>query len=359
MTELVARFDKSYRGGARVQAALNAPCEGFSVTVLFGPSGSGKTTILRCLAGLETPEQGSIQFGAETWFDSNVGACLPPQRRGVGYLFQQYALFPHRTVAQNIAYGIARDRGDDSAQVQRLIDQFELTGLQHRYPRELSGGQQQRVALSRAIACRPKLLLLDEPLSALDQTLRQNVRGQLRRWLKECAVPTVMVTHDRDDAMALGDRIVILDQGQILQQGPLAEVFARPCDELVAKIVGVETILSGKIVKRQAGVAKISVNAATLWASADERSTERVLICIRGEDVVLSRGAEHASSIRNRLRGTISTISLEGALARVTVDCGFLLSATITRPACEELGLKSGDEVHALIKATAIHVVPD
>lgn len=359
MTELVACFDKSFRGGARIRAELNAPSEGFSVTVLFGPSGSGKTTILRCLAGLETPEQGSIQFGQETWFDSATGACLPPQRRGVGYLFQQYALFPHRTVAQNIAYGISRERSDAHAQVERLIEQFELTGLQGRYPRELSGGQQQRVALSRAIACRPKLLLLDEPLSALDQTLRQTVRGQLRRWLKECAVPTVMVTHDRDDAMALGDRIVILDGGKILQRGPLAEVFARPCDEVVAKIVGVETILSGKIVERRAGVAKLAVNATTLWAAADDFSTERVLVCIRGEDVILSRTAEHASSIRNRLRGRIASISLEGALARVTVDCGFMLSATITRPACEELGLQSGDEIHALIKATAIHVVPD
>lgn len=359
MNELVASFDKQYRGGARVQAALRTPAEGFSVTVLFGPSGSGKTTILRCLAGLERPEQGAIQFGPEVWFDAARRIHLPPQRRGVGYLFQQYALFPHRTVAQNIAYGIVGDRSEAAARVDGLIDQFELDGLAERYPGELSGGQQQRVALARAIACRPRLLLLDEPLSALDQTLRQTVRSQLRRWLKQCAAPTVMVTHDRDDAMALGDRIVVLDDGRILQHGPLAEVFARPANETVAKIVGVETVIAGTIIERQIGMAKITAGKATLWAAATEVSADRVLVCIRGEDVVLSRAAEVASSIRNRLRGKILSISLEGALARVTIDCGLTLAATITRPACEELGLHSGDEVYALIKATAIHVVPD
>ncbi|HEY2838846.1 MAG TPA: ABC transporter ATP-binding protein [Pirellulales bacterium] len=359
MNELVASFEKQFRGGARIQAALRSPAEGFSVTVLFGPSGSGKTTILRCLAGLEVPEQGSIQFAGQTWFDSGTRTNLPPQGRGVGYLFQQYALFPHRTVAQNIAYGIVGERAAAQARVATLIEQFELTGLQNRFPKELSGGQQQRVALARAIACQPKLLLLDEPLSALDQTLRQNVRSQLRRWLKQCAAPTVMVTHDRDDAMALGDRIVILDGGQILQQGPLAEVFAHPSNETVAKIVGVETIVAGRIVGRQDGVAQIAVNAAILWAAASDHSTDRVLVCIRGEDVVLNRSAENAGSIRNRLRGKVVSISLEGALARVTVDCGLMLAATITRPACEELELRAGAEVYALIKATAIHVVPD
>lgn len=359
MNELIATFDKQYRGGARVQAELQMPAEGFSVTVLFGPSGSGKTTILRCLAGLERPEHGAIQFGPDVWFDAARGVNQPPQRRGVGYLFQQYALFPHRTVTQNIAFGIVGNQASVAAHVGSLIDQFELTGLAGRYPRELSGGQQQRVALARAIACRPKLLLLDEPLSALDHTLRQNVRSQLRRWLKQCAAPTVMVTHDRDDAMALGDRIVVLDQGRILQQGPLAEVFARPKDETVARIVGVETVVKGRIVERHAGLAKIDVNGAMLWAAADELSTDHVLVCIRGEDVVLTRAADDASSIRNRLRGNVVSISLEGALARVTIDCGLTLAATITRPACEELGLHSGDEVYALIKATAIHVVPD
>jgi len=359
MNELVASFDKQYRGGARVQAELRAPAEGFSVTVLFGPSGSGKTTILRCLAGLERPEHGEIRFGADVWFNAAKAVNLPPQQRGVGYLFQQYALFPHRNVAQNIAYGVPGERSEAAARVESLIEQFELSGLHNRLPRELSGGQQQRVALARAIACRPKLLLLDEPLSALDHTLRQNVRSQLRRWLKQCAAPTLMVTHDRDDAMALGDRIVVLDQGRILQQGPLAEVFARPADETVAKIVGVETVVPGQIVERQAGMAKIAVNATTLWAAADERSPDRVLVCIRGEDVVLTRAAEDASSIRNRLRGRVVSISLEGPVARVMIDCGLQLAATITRPACEELSLQTGDEVYALIKATAIHVVPD
>ncbi|HEX3725279.1 MAG TPA: ABC transporter ATP-binding protein [Pirellulales bacterium] len=356
MNELAARFEKRFRGGACVAAQLQQPIEGFSVLVLFGPSGSGKTTILRSLAGLETPDDGTICFGKETWFDAQARVNLRPQQRGVGFLFQQYALFPHLTVRQNIAFGV-RDKTSQAARASELIERFDLGGLEERRPGQISGGQQQRVALARTLACRPRLLLLDEPLSSLDQSLREHVRGQLRGWLSAFAVPTILVTHDRTDAAALGDRIAVLCNGQVLQQGPIQEVFSQPRNEAVAHVIGVETIVEGHLVQQAGNLVGLNVQGVTLWATVRQPTRERMLACIRGEDVAFSRQAEQPTSIRNRLPATITALTPEGPLVRVALDCGFALTALVTKPAYDELELRVGDRGFALIKATAVHVV--
>src|SRR5437660_5620419 len=182
--ELIAEFEKYFPGGPVIEVDLRRPADAFSLTVLFGRSGSGKSTTLRCLAGLERPERGTIRFGDEIWFDAARGIFLPPQRRRIGYLFQDYALFPHLRVAQNIGYGLGKIAAPERRQrIEEITALLGLADLEDHYPRQLSGGQQQRVALARALVCRPRPLLPDEPLSALDAPTREHLRRQLRHWL--------------------------------------------------------------------------------------------------------------------------------------------------------------------------------
>jgi len=239
---LEAEFERRFERGPTIQAALRQSVAEFSVTALVGPSGCGKTTILRCLAGLDAPWQGRISFGDEAWFDASRRINRRPQVRAIGYLFQEYALFPHLTVSENIAFGLRSGRGASRAaiadRVRALLDMLQLTGLAARYPHQLSGGQQQRVALARTVAPRPRLLLLDEPLSALDAPTRAELRDELRRVLTEWAIPTILVTHDAAEVTALADHVVVLCDGRIRQQGLVPEVFQNPADAEVARIIG-------------------------------------------------------------------------------------------------------------------------
>jgi molybdate transport system ATP-binding protein len=368
--ELHADFEKRFPGGTVVRAEIRRPAEGFSITALFGASGCGKTTALRCLAGLERPEAGHIRFAGETWSDAASGVFLPPQRRGIGFLFQDYALFPHLTVEGNIGYGLA---GLPTAERRRrageMMEALRLTGLERRYPSQLSGGQQQRVALARAVARRPRLLLLDEPLSALDAPTREGLRVELRRRLAEFGIPAIIVTHDRTEALAVADHVVVLGTGTVLQSGPVHEVFARPAAPAVAHIVGVETVEPGRVVEVREGLATVQVGSARLTAvapavDADSGNADgnaagggEVIVCIRGEDVILHRGTLGAGSPRNRLDARVTSLVREGAMVRVGLDCGFPLTALVTRPASEELGLREGDTLTALLKAPSIHLI--
>jgi molybdate transport system ATP-binding protein len=226
-------------GGATVECAWQDPIGQPRVTVFLGSSGSGKTTILRCLAGLERPQRGRIRFGVRTWFDASQGIHLPPDRRDIGFLFQDYALFPHMSVERNIAFaGLGSGREAVSHRVAELLEAFRLRGLERRLPRQLSGGQQQRVALARAVFRRPKLLLLDEPLSALDRATADEVREELRALIRHLAIPTYVVSHDRTDALALADRMVVIDDGRIIQSGTTQEVFDAPQTPAAARLVG-------------------------------------------------------------------------------------------------------------------------
>jgi molybdate transport system ATP-binding protein len=355
---LLVDFEKRYRNGATVRARFSQTSEGFVSTVLFGPSGSGKTTILRCIAGLEQPERGSISLGGQTWFDADRQVSLRPQARGIGFLFQEYALFPHLTIERNIGYGlIGLDGPERRKRVAMLLEMLELTGLGVRYPHQLSAGQQQRVALARAVAPRPKLLLLDEPLSALDAPTRQTLRRELRGILTELNTPTILVTHDPLEAVALADQAVILVDGEVRQQGAVHEVFSRPVDPTVARIVGVETVEAGMVIAVTDGLARVQVGTAELLAVAPGIAVGPVYICIRGEEVTLERGQSLQSSARNRLAGRVVSLHPEGATVRVTLDCGFPLTALVTRPSVQQLGLVEGELVSALVKAPAIHVV--
>lgn len=357
-TELIGQFVRRLSTTTTVEVEFRQPINKFFVTVLFGPSGSGKSTTLRCLAGLDRPDEGAIQFGDSCWFDHQKRLFLTPQKRDVGYLFQDYALFPHLSVAKNIEYGLRGVRRDERRlKVSDMLSRFQLMGLESRYPHEISGGEQQRVALARVLARRPRLLLLDEPLSALDARTREQLRNELRKQLAEFEMPVVLVTHDRTEAMALADHLVVLDRGRICQQGPVDQVYSRPVNVEVAHIVGMGNVHSGRVIQCTDGLARIAMDKVELFALAPDPMVERVYVCINAEDVALQRGGSEGLSQRNRLVGTIVSLTSEGPLVRVELDCGCRLVALVTRPASVELALRPGDTVTALVKVPAVHLI--
>jgi molybdate transport system ATP-binding protein len=351
--ELTIDVRKKHPGGPEIAAALRLPLQKHSVTVLFGPSGAGKTTVLRLIAGLDTPDAGSIRCGDDVWFDDARRIDVRPQLRRVGYLSQDYALFPHLTVRRNVAYGARGWAVDD------LLKRFDLRELAERYPRQLSGGQLQRVALVRALAAQPRLLLLDEPLSALDEPARLRLRGDLRQLLAIAQMPALVVTHDRIDALALGDSIAIMIEGKIRQAGAVESVFDSPADADVAAAVGIETICPAHVVSRDAGLVTVEVAGAHLVAVdiADPRND--VFACIRAESVTIERSLSgNPTSARNHLPARIVSVISEGPLARVTLDCGFRLTAIVTRQSGDEMHLREDEQVTAVVKATSIRIVP-
>jgi molybdate transport system ATP-binding protein len=356
--ELIARCRKRLASGFELDVSLVAPLEESRVTVLFGPSGSGKTTLLRVLAGLDRPDAGIIALAGSAWFDSTRGIDLPPQKRRAAFLSQDYALFPHLTVAENVAFAAQREAAS------ALLKRFGLAELSDRLPHALSGGQQQRVALVRALASRPALMLADEPLSALDAATRARTRQELRRLLVESGVRSIVVTHDHTEAIALGDWMAVMVAGRIRQAGPVREVFRYPADAAVAECAGVENVLPAGIVSRESGLVTIAVAGVRLDAvDRDGGSPAPVpdgaplFACIRGEDVAIARGQAEVSTVRNRLHGRVRGVTVEGPLARVELDCGFPLVAVVTTQSAAGLELKPGDSVYAVVKTTALQLV--
>ncbi len=347
--QLICQCRKRLSKAFEVDADLRIPLDRAPVTVLFGPSGSGKTTLLRMLAGLQCPDAGSIVFGERAWFDAGRAIDLPPQQRRAGFLFQDYALFPHLTVTENIAYASSRQTA------RKLLDTFGLADLADCKPRALSGGEQQRVALARALAAEPALLLLDEPLSALDAPTRSRTRHELRRMLLSGGVPSIVVTHDRMEAVALGDWMAVVVDGRIRQTGPVREVFRRPADLQVAESVGVENVLAAEVAGRESGLLLLQVGDVQIQC-VDSGETGPVFACIRAEDVAITRQMDQVSSARNRLAGRVRSVVPEGALARVEIDCGFPLVALVTAQSAADLALSEGENVTAVVKATSVHL---
>lgn len=257
---------------------------------ILGASGSGKSMMLRCIAGIDTPTQGQIAIGGRVLFDSVRRVQLPPQKRRVGYLFQNYALFPHMTVAQNILVGLA---GTTKMQQQRILAQqtarFQLEGLHPRYPAQLSGGQQQRVALSRTLACSPDILLLDEPFSALDSYLRWQLEPALLEVLEDFPGPVLYVSHNRDEVYRLCDQVAIMDQGRILRYGDKVEVFAEPRYEACARLTGCKNISPAKKVGQQLVLA---IDWGLTLETAQEVPEDLAAIGLRAHDIRGARPGE-------------------------------------------------------------------
>jgi len=329
------------------------------ITAVFGPSGAGKTSLLDLIAGLRRAPSAIIQLDDRALTDTTKRLFVPTHRRGIGYVPQDLALFPHLSVRQNLLFGCKSGGGaNPSFNFERVVDILEIRPLISRGVTELSGGEKQRVALARALLAAPRLLLLDEPLASLDAPLKMKIIPYLTRIRDEFRIPMLCVTHDRFEALTLADEIVVLVNGRVLQSGPVLDVFNRPASADVAKIVGVETLQPGSITEVNDGLATVKIRDVVLTAVAPDAATREVFVCLRGEDVILQRESGAPSSVRNRLSARVVAFRTEGALVRVELDAGFPLFALITRPACVELALREGESVTALIKAPAIHLVP-
>ena len=304
--------------GPVVRAQLKLPSP--RVTVLFGASGVGKTTVLRCVAGFERPTVGTVHFNGQPWVDVARDVFVAPHVRGVGFVTQDAALFPHLNVAENLGYGLVHlDSVARRQRVEALAAQLQCTDLLQRRPAQLSGGQRQRVALARALAPQPKVLLLDEPLSALDVPSREALRAELRGVLTVSQTQVLLVTHDRLDALALGDDVAVLLGDGVRQVGPVAEVFNAPADAEVAALVGTETVVAARLLRTDGALSVVQAGAAQVTAVGRADATD-MFICIRAEDVVLERGAPEVSSASNRLAGQVVALSDEGPLVRVVLD---------------------------------------
>jgi molybdate transport system ATP-binding protein len=339
-------------GSLALQVELElAPGE---VVALVGPNGAGKSTVLRCLAGLVALDDGQIEFDGTIVDDPGRDVFVEPEQRPIGFVFQDYVLFDHLSVLENVAYGL-RARGVGKAEARERagwwLERMDLADYESQRPAALSGGQAQRVALARALATDPRLLLLDEPLAALDVGTRAAVRRDLRRHLATFDGMRLIVTHDPVDAHALADRVIVLEAGRVVQSGTLAEVTAHPRTRYVADLVGVN-LVSGEVAD---GVLSTPSGARVVIADAPDGTT---LATIRPHSVVLGRGEAPASSARNTWAGSIVDIDRLGDRVRVVVDGELPLTAEITASALAELRLATGDRVHASVKATDIEVAP-
>lgn len=328
------------------------------VVALLGPNGAGKTTVLRTLAGLTPLDRGRISIetpdGHQVVLDEPAtDTFVPPERRPVGVVFQDYLLFSHLSVLENVAFGV-RARGADRRgalrQAHTWLERMGLDGFAHRRPGSLSGGQAQRVALARALITDPALLLLDEPLAALDVGTRGGIRRELRRHLDGFTGARLLVTHDPVDAQVLADRVVVLDQGRIVQAGTLAEVTAHPRSRYVADLVGTN-LVTGEL----RDGALVTSTGATLVGRADEAIPGPALALVHPASIALHREPPGGSP-RNALPATVAGIDDHLDRVRVALDGPIPLVAEITAGALDGLGLRLGDEVWAVVKATEVTI---
>lgn len=326
--------------------------------VLVGESGSGKTSLLRLLAGLARPDEGRIAYGTETWCDRATRRWVPAERRPVGFVAQDYALFPHLTVRENVAFGLealGRRRAEARAAAGTMLARLGIADLGARRPGALSGGQQQRVALARALVLDPALLLLDEPLSALDLETRHAVRTELRRLLAGLPCVTVFVTHSPLEALLFGDRIAVLERGRVVQVGEPATLLREPRSRYVAALLGLN-LLPGRV-RRRGAAEEVELEtprgAVTVLSAAPG---EELFVVVPPDQVVLSR-ERPAGSTRNVFSGPVLELLPEppfGERLRVVIGPAPTFVAEITARAAEALGLAPGVEVHAAFKATSV-----
>lgn len=318
--------------------------------IILGPTAAGKTLILETIAGFYVPRKGKILLNGKDI------TCIPPEKRNIGFVYQDYSLFPHMKVKENVAFGLKMQKlpkTEIETKVQDIMDSMGISYLQNRLPSTLSGGEQQRVALARSLVIDPDILLLDEPLSALDPRTREALREELKRVHEVRNTTTIHVTHDQDEALALADRIGVIMDGELVQVDEPYRVFNEPVTEEIATFVGVENVVKGKIISNQDGVVVVDTGKYQIRALSNLEEGE-VNVFIRPENIILSKG-KLESSARNSVSGKISRVSQFGATFRIYMDNG--LSALVTKQAIEELGLRVGEKVYSSFKATAIHLI--
>jgi molybdate transport system ATP-binding protein len=341
-------------------------------TIVFGPSGSGKTTLLDCVAGLATPDSGRIAVGDRILFDADSRKNIAVARRRVGYVLQDLALFPHLTAEQNTEYGLAHlSRSARKQRAVEMLRDFSIEHLRQRRPAEISGGERQRVALARALVTDPCLLLLDEPLAALDAATKAKILDDLRRWNHTHGIPILYVTHSREEVMALGERVLVMEDGRIVARGTPHEVFRAPLQETVAQLAGFENIFDATVwlVHEDRGTMTCRVSASRLPGSkADSfvlletpliraEAGSRLRIGIRAGDILLAVVKPAGLSARNIIAGRLVSIERRDMMICARVDCGVEMDVYLTLAARDDLQLEAGREVWLVIKTHSCHLM--
>jgi iron(III) transport system ATP-binding protein len=325
LTKIFANTTDAIAGGIR---DMSVSLETGTFFTLLGPSGCGKTTTLRCIAGLENPDQGRVEAEGHVLFDSADGTNVAMNRREIGMVFQSYAIWPHMTVAENVAFPltVAKDRNYTREEIEKAVDQalqtVDLAGLQSRPATRLSGGQQQRVALARSIVKTPRLLLLDEPLSNLDAQLREEMRVELKRLQRQIGITTVYVTHDQAEALTLSDKIAVIDQGNVVQIGDPKEIYFRPVTDFVARFVGTTNLLDGKVLSTDASATVVELTRGHklhCTRTAPHKNSDQVTVSIRPESINISTDSTDGGPNTNRMSGTIQLVAFQGDACRVDV----------------------------------------
>ena len=347
------------RGAFQLDVDFSVPP---GITILFGPSGAGKSTLLDCIAGLVVPNDGEISIGAKELYSSQRAINFAPQQRQLGYLFQSAALFPHLTAKQNIEYGIAHfSPADRNIVLVELLRLFRIETLASRKPAELSGGEAQRVALARALVTNPKALLLDEPLSGLDAELKSSIIADLRAWNAAHQIPILYVTHDRPEVDALGERVITLDKGQIVQQGIPREVLDAPRKESLALASGFENILEGIVreIRLEDGIMRVALNgsASIEVPLGHNKPGDPVRIAIRAGDILLALERPKGLSARNILQGTIQSLEQRSVTIICKVAAGANFEVHVTLSAARALSLRAGSQIWLVLKTYSCHLV--
>jgi molybdate/tungstate transport system ATP-binding protein len=325
--------------------------------VILGPIGSGKTLLLETIAGFHYPEKGSI------FIDGNEVTFLPPEKRSIGFVYQDYLLFPHLKVKENIQFGLKirkYSKLEIEKRTKELAETLKISHLLDRYPKTLSGGEQQKVALARALAPNPKVLLLDEPLSALDAETKEALMYELKQIHKELKTTTIHVTHDRSEAIQLADKIGVMIDGKIIQIDSPEGLFSRPKNCQLASFLGFENIIKGIIESKKEGMAIVNIDGKRIEVILNNEGYnvgDEVFVCIRPENIAIFKGKVEKTSMRNKFDGIIKSILSLGALRKIEVDCGFKLTSYITKTSMEELELKVGDKINLCFKATCVHLI--
>jgi molybdate transport system ATP-binding protein len=332
------------------------------INILFGSSGAGKTTLLECIAGLSTPDSGRIALGDRVLFDSERNINVPPRHRNVGYVFQDLALFPHLSVEANVAYGLQGLRASDrKRRVLTALESLGILDLRKRRPGQLSGGERQRVALARALVTDPAILLLDEPLAALDLPVRMQIADDLRRSVQDLPIPVLYVTHSRDEVFMLGERMLVLERGKLIAEGTPHEVMSAPRSETVAQLSGFKNIFDAIVssIHEERGTMTCLVGPGRMELETPLIRAEvgsKLRVGISAGDILLATSAPAGLSARNVLPGRLLSLSKRDVIVVAQVDCGVEFFVHLTLGARDSLALAPGNPVWVIVKTHSCHL---
>ena len=358
-----SRVSVGLRQTGPVPLDVEFSCGPGDVLAIFGPSGSGKTTILRTIAGLYRPSHASVRSGAETWMDTVKGIFTPPHLRAVGFVFQEYALFPHLSAVGNVMTALGhRPRAERLSRAETLLHRVHLSGQMARRPAELSGGERQRVAFARALAREPAVLLLDEPFAALDRLVRRRLQDEVDTLRRTLDIPLVLVTHDFEDVVRLATHLVILEQGKSVATGAVTDLLSRPDLSWLRQAVGLGTVIDTVVSRTypDRGLMELTFDGGALLAphrGAAPGTPVRVRIPAR--EIILASRVPEGLSLHNILAGTVSAIHTEPSVDQVVVQIAvgrILLLAEVTRDAIARLHIAAGVRLHALIKSVSLEL---